>query len=238
MKKLFLILSISVALSFAKDIDNTQIEQFKANYVVDENKFDPLYWYNKPMTYFNHYAYSYVLIPMAKGYDYVMPDPLQGAVSNFFNNLLYPMRLINNILQGKFQNSLDETKRFLINTTIGFAGLSDAASMHFDIPKHDEDFGQTLGYWGLGEGMPIVLPILGQSNLRDMFGLVGDHFADPITYIDRDNEWTSVAIKSYRYINDTSLQPNAYEILTKDEENLYEFLRDFNTLKRKKMISE
>lgn len=245
MKKIFFILSLSSILVFASELDmnetqNTaQLAEFKANYKVDENKFDPLYWYNKPMTYFNHYAYSYVLIPIAKGYDYVMPDPIQGAISNFFDNLLYPVRLINNLLQGKFENSLNETKRFLINTTIGFAGFSDAASMHFDLPKKNvEDLGQTFGYWGIGEGFPIVLPLIGQSNLRDLVGSVGDYFADPITYVDRDDEWTSAYIKAYRELNKLSQSYTDYEILTKDQDNLYEFLRDLYSIKRKKMIAE
>lgn len=238
MKKIFFILSISAIFCFSNSIDDKQLSEFKANYQVDKDKFDPLYGYNKFMTYFNDYAYRYALIPIAKGYDYVMPDPIQGAIGNFFDNLLYPMRLVNNLLQGKFKNSFDETKRFLINTTIGFAGFSDAATMHFNIPKHNEDFGQTLGYWGVGEGLPVVLPLLGQSNLRDMFGFVGDHFSDPINYIDRDNELTALSIKAYRGLNKLSLKPNAYEILTQDEENLYEFLRDFNSLKRNKMIAE
>lgn len=246
MKKIFFILSLSFILSFAIEVDmanetqNTaQLAEFKANYKVDENKFDPLYWYNKPMTYFNHYAYTYVLIPITKGYDYVMPDPIQGAIGNFFDNLLYPVRLINNLLQGKFENSLNETKRFLINTTIGFAGFSDAAAMHFNLPKkYREDLGQTFGYWGIGEGFPIVLPLIGQSNLRDLVGSVGDYFSDPITYVDRDDEWTSVYIKAYRDINKLSQSYTDYEMLTKDQDNLYEFLRDLYNIKRNKMIAE
>lgn len=240
MKKIFFILILSLILCFGRDFDKNQAElmSFKTNYAIDESKFDPLYGYNKAMTYFNDYAYKYVLIPIAKGYDYAMPDPLQGAISNFFHNILYPIRLVNNLLQAKFQNAFDETKRFLINSTIGFAGLSDAASMHFNIQRHDEDLGQTLGYWGVGEGFSLVLPILGQSNLRDIFGLVGDHFLNPITYVNSDNDYTSIAIKSYDYINTMSLNPDVYEIFTKDEKNLYEFLRDFNSLKRNKMIKE
>ena len=167
--------------------------------------FDPLSGYNRVMTSFNDVFYSYILTPIASGYDYVMPDPIQGAFSNFFYNILYPMRLVNNLLQGKFENSWDETKRFLINSTVGFGGLNDMAG----IPRHDEDFGQTLGYWGVPAGPHIVWPILGQSNLRDTAGLVGDYFSNPINYIKDGTVRNSV--NGFRIFNDYSRDPKFYE---------------------------
>ena len=92
--------------------------------------YDPLIGYNRVMTSINSAFYNYIMYPVSYTYDYIMPDPIQGAFSNFFDNLMYPIRLVNNLLQAKFENSWNETKRFLINTTVGFAGFSDAATMH------------------------------------------------------------------------------------------------------------
>jgi len=199
---------------------------------------DPLSGYNRFMTGFNDIFYNYALTPVAKGYDAVIPDPIQGAFSNFFKNLMYPVRLTNNLLQGKWQNSWDETKRFAINTTIGFAGLSDAASMHFDIPAHNEDFGQTLGHWGVGAGPHIVWPILGPSNLRDSVGMVGDFFTNPLTYAFPHTDGASTGIKAFSYFNEYSLDPEAYKKLSKDAIDLYPMLRDAYEQRRNYLIKE
>ena len=198
--------------------------------------FDPLSGYNRVMTSFNDVFYSYILTPVASGYDYVMPDPIQGAFSNFFYNILYPMRLVNNLLQGKFENSWDETKRFLINSTVGFGGLNDMAGKYYGISRHDEDFGQTLGYWGVPAGPHIVWPILGQSNLRDTAGLVGDYFSNPINYIKDGTVRNSV--NGFRIFNDYSRDPKFYEKMTKDAVDLYPFLRDAYEQNREKLIKE
>ena len=219
----------------AADVSNADIDDFDEEFAKKE-VFDPLSGYNRVMTGFNDVFYRYLVTPVATGYDYVMPDPIQGAFSNFFHNLMYPMRLTNNLLQGKFENSWDETKRFLINTTIGFAGLSDAATLHFNIPRHDEDFGQTLGYWGVPAGPHIVWPILGSSNLRDTFGLVGDFFTNPINYID-DNT-VSLSINAFRIFNDYSREPEFYEKMTSGAVDLYPFLRDAYEQSREQKIKE
>ena len=208
---------------FESEFGNTQV-------------FDPLSGYNRVMTSVNDAFYGYLVRPLAIGYDFVMPDPIQGAFSDFFDNLMYPMRLVNNLLQGKFANSWDETKRFLINTTIGFAGLSDAATKHFNIPKHDEDFGQTLGFWGVPAGPHIVWPILGPSNLRDTFGLVGDYFTNPITYIHDDG--TALGLNVFNKFNEFSLDPDQYENIKKGVVDLYPFLRDSYEQRRNYLIKE
>ncbi|PSM51647.1 lipid asymmetry ABC transporter MlaABCDEF, lipoprotein MlaA [Campylobacter blaseri] len=197
--------------------------------------FDPLGGYNRVMTNINDAFYDYLMYPIAVGYDYVMPDPIQGAFKDFFYNLLYPMRLINNILQGKFQNSLDETKRFLINSTIGFAGFSDTATNHFNISRHDEDFGQTLGHWGVGSGFHIVWPILGPSNIRDSFGLVGDYFTHPVSYI--DDKWTSMGVKAVEKVNNESIDFQ-YKKIKKNAVDLYPLLRDGYEQRRNYLIKE
>ena len=121
---------------------------------------DPLSGYNRVMTSFNDAFYEYALIPVARGYAYVVPKSARTAVSNFFDNLMFPVRFVNNLLQFKFKNAGEETLRFLANTIIGFGGLTDGAQ-YYGLTKRDEDFGQTLGAWGLGGGFHVVLPVLG-----------------------------------------------------------------------------
>ncbi|NLK66296.1 MAG: VacJ family lipoprotein [Campylobacteraceae bacterium] len=197
---------------------------------------DPLSGYNRVMTSINMAFYDYIMYPISYSYDYIMPDPIQGAISNFFDNLLYPMRLVNNLFQGKFEASWVETKRFFINTTIGFAGFSDAATLHFDIPKHSEDFGQTLAVWGVPSGAYIVWPIIGPSNLRDTVGLVADYFSDPLSYIEDD--WTAFGVKAGRTINEDSLNPGAFSKEAKTNPDPYIFIRDSYIKKRNYEISK
>lgn len=232
--KFLLGILLAVSISFSQSSSDS-FSDFEDEFS-QKTVFDPLSGYNRVMTGFNDVFYDYVIDPVATGYDYVMPDPIQGAFKDFFHNLLYPVRLVNNLLQGKFENSFDETKRFLINTTIGFAGLSDPATNHFKIPKHNEDFGQTLGYWGVGSGFHIVWPILGPSNLRDTFGLIGDYFANPVTYV-VDDTWISLGIKGFGIVNDESIEFK-YKKIKKGAVDLYPFLRDGYEQRRNYLIKE
>ena len=223
----FLTVNILLADQGAKeeDFDNVSIEIY-----------DPLSGYNRVMTTINGAFYDYIMYPVSYSYDYVMPDPIQGAFSDFFDNLLYPVRLVNNLLQGKFNESWVETKRFLLNTTVGFAGFSDVATLHFDMPKYDEDFGQTLGAWGIPAGPYIVWPILGPSNLRDSVGLVGDYFSDPLTYV--EDEWSRFGVKAGRVINEDSLDPGAFSNEAKTKRDPYIFIRDRYMKNRAYKISQ
>ena len=106
-----------------------------------------------------------------------MPDAPQRGIRNFFRNLSYPVTFLNLIAQGKFQDSLTATGRFLMNSTVGVLGFVDVATK-VDIPKYEEDFGQTLGHWGVNDGPCLVQPIPGPSNLRDTTGLVVDYVGE------------------------------------------------------------
>lgn len=148
---------------------------------------DPLEPVNRVTYKFNDKADTYLLRPVAKGYDTITPDFVQKGVTNFFDNASQPVTMINSLFQlkwGKFNQSLG---RFMINTTAGVGGLVDVASMT-DVPHPNEDFGQTLGYWGLGPGMYIYLPFLGPSDGRDLIGAGVDQFANPITYMNEFDE--------------------------------------------------
>jgi phospholipid-binding lipoprotein MlaA len=136
---------------------------------------DPWEGFNRSMYRFNYRFDKYVFMPVVNGYQTIAPHFVEKGVHNFFLNLEDITTFINSVLQVSATKSVQTAGRFLVNTTVGLLGFFDVAS-RFDIPKHDEDFGQTLGYWGVGNGPFLVLPILGPSNVRDGVGLGVDWF--------------------------------------------------------------
>ena len=204
-----------------------------------------LYSYNTGMTSFNDGFITYALSPISKGYGYVLPEPLRIGISNAYKNIQFPVRFTNNILQGKWKNSVEEFGRFVLNSTLGLAGLLDVSTYQFHIPKHEEDFGQTLAYYGIGSGFPIVLPFLGPSNARDLVGLTVDAYASPLVnvrgldnYKIPNNFGQSTAIVAGYLINQKSLELGQYESLKKDALELYPFLQDIYEQKRTADIAE
>ncbi len=137
---------------------------------------DPWEGFNRSMYRFNYRFDKYVYLPVVNGYKTITPDFLEQGIHNFFLNLDDIVTFYNSILQLNGTKTVQTTGRFLVNTTVGLLGFIDVASK-VGIPKHDEDFGQTLGYWGVGEGPYLVLPILGPSNVRDGVGLGVDFVA-------------------------------------------------------------
>ena len=197
---------------------------------------DPLSGYNRLMTQINDKAYFWVLKPVAKGYSFVVPEGGRLALGRFFRNLLMPVRFVNNLLQLKPKQAGTELARFALNSTVGVLGLFDPAENRYGLQPYPEDFGQTLGYYGVGSGFHIVLPLLGPSNLRDTLGLIPDYYLDPITYVD-DFE-TRMALRAFKMVNHTSLHIGEYESLKRDAVDLYTFLRDGYEQRRKKLIEE
>lgn len=148
---------------------------------------DPLEPVNRKIYAFNEKADQYVLRPVARGYEKALPAFARDRVRNFFDNLFYPTVIVNDLLQLKGPLLAQDLCRFVINSTFGIAGLFDVAA-HGGLPKNSEDFGQTLGYWGVGEGWYLMLPLLGPSNNRDLIGRAGDSFTSPLFYT-RSTEW-------------------------------------------------
>ncbi len=136
--------------------------------------YDPLENFNRHMYQFNYHADQWVLLPLVRGYEYVTPEVGRTGVSNFFSNLGDVGNLFNSLLQLKGEQSMRITARLLFNTTFGVLGLWDPAT-RMGLPKEKEDFGLTLGYYGVPNGPYLVLPLLGPSNLRDTTGLVTDY---------------------------------------------------------------
>lgn len=157
------------------------------------NPKDPIEGFNRAMFSFNETVDKAVIKPVAQGYDYVTPQPIQTGVSNFFANIADLWIGINNLLQGKPGDALSDAGRLLVNSTIGILGLFDVAT-GMGLEKHDEDFGQTLGRWGVGDGAYVVLPILGPRTVRDTFGVAADIYVDPVRDADAHRGYRNTAI--------------------------------------------
>jgi len=135
---------------------------------------DPLECVNRKIFWFNDKVDVYVLAPVARGWEKVSPHCVRTSVSNFFGNLRFPIVTVNDLLQGKVKDGASDVGRFAVNTTVGVLGLFDPAS-GWGLVKHDEDFGQTLGVWGVPPGAYLVLPLLGPSDPRDAAGFAVDY---------------------------------------------------------------
>ena len=142
---------------------------------------DPWEPMNRGIFAFNEGADKWLIEPVAKGWDFVLPEFVQTGIDNFFTNLNAPVDVANNLLQGEIEEGYLQTWRFLLNSTLGVAGLVDVATMA-GWPSYPEDFGLTLGTWGVPNGPYLVLPIFGASTVRDTTGLAVDAFSNPYTY--------------------------------------------------------
>lgn len=176
--------------------------------------YDPIEPLNRVFFEFNDKLYFWVLKPVKTGYSFIVPTELREAVGNFFNNLAAPIRLVNNLLQGRFEDAGVVLSRFVINSTVGVYGFADVALQEYNLEPRLADFGQTLGKYGLGEGIYIVWPVLGPSNIRHSVGLAGDSLASPPFFLDF-NTVESVSYYGSNRINVLSLSPSIYEDMKK-----------------------
>ena len=145
-------------------------------------EYDPWEPVNTNIFEFNRQVDRFVLKPVAKGYDFVMPDLVQVGISNIFSNLRFAPRFLNNVFQGKVKGAGIEVGRFLINSTVGLAGFFDLATK-IDLVTPEEDLGQTLGFYGVKPGPYLVIPLLQPFTVRDFVGYVGDVFLNPINWM-------------------------------------------------------
>ena len=148
---------------------------------------DPWEPFNRKVHSFNMAIDDAVVRPVARGYDKIMPDGPQRGVRNFFRNLSYPVDLANLLLQGKFEEGMTATGRFLMNSSIGLLGFFDVATK-VGIPDYDEDFGQTLAVWGWKESRYLVMPFLGPFTGRDLLGRSFYGYLHPINYVIREHD--------------------------------------------------
>ncbi|NOY68430.1 MAG: VacJ family lipoprotein [Deltaproteobacteria bacterium] len=203
---------------------------------IREKVSDPLMGYNRFMTKFNDKVYFWFFKPVARAYSFVAPEVVRISVSRFFKNLAWPIRGFNNLLQLKFRCAGIETARFAVNTTVGVAGFFDPARSWLNLCPCPEDFGQTLGHYGVGPGIPLVIPFVGPSNIRDAMGLVPDYYLDPVSYI---KDWkTAFAVDTYGRFNTVSLHIGEYEKLREGAVDWYIFMRNAYEQNREKAIGE
>jgi phospholipid-binding lipoprotein MlaA len=186
--------------------------------------FDPIEPFNRGMFWFNDKLYFYLFKPIARGYR-VVPEPARESVSNFFSNLGTPVRFANSLLQLKIEDAGTELGRLIINSTLGIGGLFDPAKAWFDLDRKEEDFGQTLGNYGVGSGFYIVWPIFGPSNTRDTVGMVGDFFLDPLHYIEI-KPVERVGLTALDKETDLSLDKDTYESIQQEALDPYLFVRN------------
>ena len=246
----FLILPLLYADTVAAPMEFSEFPEEFGNGLDDEftagvtEEYDPLSGYNRAMTGINDFFYTSILFPVARVYEKGIPEEGRKALSRFYANLHFPVRFVNNVLQLKMQRSAEELSRFVVNTTLGIGGLFDPASTWLGIRPHNEDFGQTLGHYGVGGGFHIVLPLLGPSNLRDTVSLVPDWYINPANYVSErahnllDNGNEAYLLQSVEYLNESSLHYREYESLKKDAVDLYPFLKNIYEQSRKKAIEE
>jgi phospholipid-binding lipoprotein MlaA len=182
--------------------------------VSDNTYSDPLEPVNRIFFEFNDKLYYWVLSPVSDVYSAIVPFDIRYSIGNFVNNLSAPVRFVNNILQWKVGDAGIVLSRFLINSTLGVAGFGDPAWVEFNLEPKPEDFGQTLGVWGVGEGPYLCLPILGPSNIRDTAGFAADAYTHPMVYF-VDDILFSAGYYSVSRVNLLSLNPDVYEDLKK-----------------------
>jgi phospholipid-binding lipoprotein MlaA len=197
--------------------------------------YDPWEGMNRGTFRFNEAADRWVLEPIAKGWDFVMPDPVERSISRFFGNASFPVRFVNDILQAKPVAAAKDLSRFVINTSIGLAGFFDPATL-LGIDGHREDFGQTLGYWGVPPGPYLLLPLLGPSNPRDTIGRVGDSVVQPQSYF--LPFWATSSIRVTELVNWRSLFLDPIASERASALDFYVFQRNFYTQYRGNQVHD
>jgi len=199
----------------------------------DKDPRDPLEPLNRAVYGFNDVVDRSVVRPLARGYNAVTPAPVNRGVTNFFNNLDDVRSALNNLLQFKVGRAFSTVGRVVVNSTVGVLGFIDVAS-NMDLPRYEEDFGQTLGVWGLGSGPYIVLPFLGPSNGRDSVGLVVDWFTDPILLVEDDAvRW---GLRGLDVVDTRADLLNASRVLEQAALDPYAFVRDAFLQRREDQI--
>ena len=198
-----------------------------------EQEIDPAGKFNRSIYSFNDGVDKALLKPVAQGYRAATHHTIDKGVTNFFSNLDDIIVVANDILQFKFRQTGSDLSRFALNSTLGLFGIIDLATS-LGFTKHNEDFGQTLGAWGVGSGPYLVLPFLGPSNLRDALASIPDLYLDPLNYIDKTSTYLGVAglrivdhrsdlLGASRWVDEAALDP-------------YEFMRDSYLQRREFLI--
>ncbi len=207
---------------------------------------DPLYAWNKFWFTFNDLFNKGLMRPLSKGYVIIMPKMARTGLSNAYQNFTFPIRFVNALLQLDFTKASREFGRFLLNSTLGVGGLVDVAKSDPNLQPGNEDFGQTLGHYGMGEGFYIVWPLLGPSSLRDTIGLAGDAAANPLTWIfgpwvvhDNYNPWFwPYVVKGGDMFNKLPETLEAYDAVVKPAIEPYSAVKDAYIQYRRNAVAQ
>lgn len=200
---------------------------------------DPIEPVNRGLFWFNHQLYNFVVRPVSKVYTTVLPKPVRRAVHNVYENVEYPVRVTNHLLQGEFRNADLETRKFAVNTVGGVGGIlkvSDRYPSLAGVPRADT--GQTLGKWGIGHGPYIVLPVLGPRSTRDTVGLVGDAALNPVTWIPIAGAGPAIAvsISTPNTVRNTQNRLDIYDAAIRDAIDPYVAIRSGYIQSREQVV--
>jgi len=203
---------------------------------------DPLEGFNRAVFKFNDAFYFNVLKPVSHGYAAVVPGPFRSGLRNAYDNLLFPVRFINSLLQFNPGKAANELGRFALNSVFGVGGLFDVAKERPGLKPQEADFGQTLGVWGFGHGFYFMIPFLGPSSLRDGLGRAGDLAFSPVTYLTQPVTsvawyWSWVA-RIGDGVNDASLRQGEYESFKNAAVEPYTAMRDAYAQYRKQLVGK
>lgn len=196
---------------------------------------DPLEPLNRAVYRFNETVDDAAIKPVAQVYKDVLPQPVRTGIGNFFSNLDDVLVLLNDLLQFKLEHAATDLSRLVWNTTAGIAGIFDVAT-GMGLEKRDEDFGQTLGYWGIGDGPYLVLPILGPSSLRDLTGRVVDWQFDPVTQHSNVAERNSASV--LKIVDTRARLLAADKVLDEAALDPYVFVRDAFLQRRRSLVHD
>ncbi len=199
------------------------------------NPRDPIEPVNRAIYKFNDALDTVLLKPAAQVYEGVLPQFVRTGINNFFENLYDVRNALNDLLQGKFVNTATDVGRIGINTTVGIGGLFDVATQ-IGLEHHREDFGQTLGWWGIPEGAYLQIPFFGPSDVRDAVGLLVDLKTDPVWWIWRDHIPTRNALWALSVVNTRANLLDSTKILQEAALDEYEFQRDAYLQRRRSLV--
>ncbi|MFH1158697.1 MAG: VacJ family lipoprotein [Pseudomonadota bacterium] len=200
---------------------------------------DPIEPVNRFVFGFNDVLDKLLIDPFARGHNAVLPSFIRDSIQSFMHNLKSPLILANNLLQGDIGNAGNAAARFIINSSVGIAGLVDVAKAQ-GLPYEDEDFGQTLAAWGVGDGFYLVLPLLGPSSLRDAAGIAVDAAADPVRIVafNTDHEWVYYARNALEGLDNRSRMIKAFDDLRRNSLDYYAVVRSAYSQKRAALVRD
>ena len=196
---------------------------------------DPWQGYNRAMFKFNTDFDNAFFKPAARAYQFITPEPVDRSITNFFANIADVTSAVNNALQFKLSRAASDVTRVAVNSTAGLLGFFDVAS-NVGLPSYKEDFGQTLGYWGLGAGPYFVMPILGPSSVRDTVGFAGDVYVDPFFNLRKDEiYWGFIVLRAIDMRADLLTTGDLIDEAAIDP---YSFVRDAYLQRRESLVHD